>query len=136
MSSLLVDQYLWPGLYLEHLEKVVRTIGKHGGAVIVGRGANFILASEERLSLKVVAPFNMMVKNVSSAFGVSVEEAKQRIANRESKRMNFIKKSFNADAADPLSYDIIINTGQISIEDAVTAVSLFWGHKYLENFSQ
>jgi cytidylate kinase len=131
LSSLLRDQYLWPGLYLEHLKKVIETIGRHGRAVIVGRGANFILADEDRLSLRVVAPFDLRVKNVAHRFGVSIKEARERVVNRESKRRDFLKKSFQADVADPLHYDFVINTGRVSVEDAVDAISFLWGKKYL-----
>jgi cytidylate kinase len=39
ISSLYKDQYLYPGIYMQHLLKVVNTIADHGRAVIVGRGA-------------------------------------------------------------------------------------------------
>ncbi|MFC1515808.1 AAA family ATPase [Thermodesulfobacteriota bacterium] len=132
VSSLLKDQYLWPGLYLEHLEKVVMAIGKHGGAVIVGRGANFILDKEDRLSLRVVAPFDLRVQNVAHRYGVSIQEAKHRVVNRESKRRSFIKNSFQADVADPLHYDLVINTGSLGLEDAVEAIGFFWSNKYFK----
>ncbi|MBW1837877.1 MAG: hypothetical protein JRI99_13255, partial [Deltaproteobacteria bacterium] len=35
----------------------------------------------------------------------------------------FIKKYFNGDIRDPLNYDLIINTGALTIDDAVNAVS-------------
>jgi|GEM_PF-88332 len=133
LSSLLEEQYLWPGLYLEHLTKIVKAIRKQGGAVIVGRGANFILSSEEKLSLRVVAPFEMRVQNVARTFQVPLKEARRRVANRESKRRIFIKKSFQADVTDPLHYDFVINTGRISIEEAVEAISFYWASKNLRN---
>lgn len=131
LSSLVRDQYLWPGLYLEHLKKVVETIGRQGGAVIVGRGANFILAAEEKLSLRVVAPFDLRVRNIARRFDLSLKEAEQRVVNRASKRKAFIKKSFQEDVSDPLHYDFVINTGRLSVEDAVDAISFLWGKKYL-----
>jgi cytidylate kinase len=133
VSSLLMDQYLWPGLYLEHLEKVVRTIGRHGGAVIVGRGANFILNKKDRFSLRVVAPFDVRVQNVAHTCGVSIQEAKHRVVNRESKRRSFIKNSFQADIADPLHYNLVINTEDLSLDDAVEAISSFWYNKYFKD---
>ncbi|MFC1489389.1 AAA family ATPase [Thermodesulfobacteriota bacterium] len=132
VSSLLMDQYLWPGLYLEHLEKVVRTIGKHGAAVIVGRGANFILDKGKRFSLRIVAPFDLRVQNVAHRYGVSIQEAKHRVVNRESKRKSFIKNYFQANSADPLHYDLVINTERLGIEDAVEAISFFWYNKYFK----
>ncbi|UCH23993.1 MAG: cytidylate kinase family protein [Deltaproteobacteria bacterium] len=44
----------------------VSTIGKHGRAIIGGRGANFILPSESRFSVRVVAPFEVRVENVAN----------------------------------------------------------------------
>ena len=41
--AILIDRnHLWPNQYLKHLMNVIGTIGKHGNAVLVGRGANFI----------------------------------------------------------------------------------------------
>jgi len=56
IASLLNDRYLWPGVYLDHLKKVVHAIADRGGAVIVGRGANFILSPAKTMSVRVVAP--------------------------------------------------------------------------------
>jgi cytidylate kinase len=122
IALLVRDQYLHPDSYLEHLMKVVGTIGKHGRAVIVGRGANFILPSESRFSVRVVAPREIRVKNIANMFSVSFEQAKQRVIRRESRRRAFIRHSFNADIRDPLNYDLTINTGKLGTASAVEAV--------------
>ncbi len=122
ISSLVNKQYLYPGLYLEHLMKVVCTIAEHGRAVIVGRGANFILPPEKRFSVRMVAPLDVRIQNIARRFGVSAEEAKRRVIRRESRRSAFIRQSFNADISNPIHYDLTINTGKMSIESAVEAV--------------
>ena len=122
IASLVKDQYIHPDLYLEHLFKVVSTIGKHGQAVIVGRGANFILPPDERFSVRIVAPFKVRIQNVVTAYGVSQEDAKRRIIYRESRRKAYIRQSFNADIADPINYELTINTGKMSLESSVEAV--------------
>jgi cytidylate kinase len=122
ISSLVNKHYLYPGLYLEHLMKVVCTIAEHGRAVIVGRGANFILPPEKRFSVRVVAPLDVRIQNIARRFGVSAEEAKRRVIRRESRRSAFIRQSFNADISDPIHYDLTITTGKLSIESAVEAV--------------
>lgn len=100
ISSLIRDRYLWPGLYLIHLTKIVDAIGKHGQAVIVGRGANFLLPSEKRLSIRVMASLETRTQNVVRTFGAPYEEAKRRILNREARRKAFVRNSFDADIAD------------------------------------
>ena len=49
ISSLVYDRHMWPEEYLKHLMNIIGTIGKHGRAVVVGRGANFILPPEQTL---------------------------------------------------------------------------------------
>jgi cytidylate kinase len=122
ISSLVNDRYLWPGVYLEHLMKVVAVIASHGNAVIVGRGANFLIPPEERFSIRVIAPVDIRVTNVTKTFGVTREEAKRRVINRENKRAAFIRQSFNADVANPDNYDLVINTSRGDIDAAVSAV--------------
>jgi cytidylate kinase len=122
ISSLIEDQYLHPDSYLNHLLLVINTIAKHGHAVIVGRGANFILPAEDILSVRVIAPLEARVKNVAVAYRVSTKEAKKRVMRRQSKRKAFVRQTFHADISDPLHYDLVINTGKISIEAAVEAI--------------
>jgi cytidylate kinase len=122
ISSLYKNQYLYPGIYMEHLLKVVSTIANHGHAVIVGRGANFILPPEGRFSVRIMAPLEIRIQNVARAYKVPSEKAKKRVIRRESKRSAFIRQSYNADISDPENYDLTINTAGMSIESAVEAV--------------
>jgi len=122
ISSLVNDRYLWPGVYLDHLMKVVAAIASHGNAVIVGRGANFLIPPEDRISVRVIAPTETRVKNVAKTFGVTRDEAKRRVIHRENRRAAFIRQSFNADVANPQNYDLVINTGRGDIDAAIGSV--------------
>ncbi|MCB2148744.1 MAG: cytidylate kinase-like family protein [Deltaproteobacteria bacterium] len=122
IASLVNDRYLWPGVYLDHLMKVVAAIASHGNAIIVGRGANFLIPPQDRLSIRVIAPLETRVKNVAKEFGVTREEAKRRVINRENRRSTFIRQSFNADVADPRNYDLVINTQKLNLDAALGAV--------------
>jgi cytidylate kinase len=122
ISSLVDDRYLWPGVYLQHLMRVVAVIAKHGNAIIVGRGVNFIIPAEERLAVRVVAPLDLRVMRVAEEHGVTLEDARRRVIHRQNRRAAFIKQSFNADVADPVHYDLVINTGKLSMDAAVGAI--------------
>ena len=122
ISSLVYDRHLWPDEYLKHLMKVIGAIGEHGRAIIVGRGANFVIPPEIRFRLRIVAPQNVRIANVARTFDVTTEDAKRRIIRTGSDRRAFIRKYFNADIADPINYDLVINTGALEIDKAVQAV--------------
>ena len=122
ISSLVYDRHLWPDEYLKHLMKVIGAIGEHGRAVIVGRGANFVIPPDNRFRLRIVAPRPVRIANLTRTYEVTAEAAKRRIIRTESDRRAFIRKYFNADIADPINYDLIINTGTLEIDKAVNAV--------------
>jgi cytidylate kinase len=122
ISSLVNDRHLWPDQYLRHLINVIGTIGKHGRAVVVGRGANFVLPPKQRFRVRVTAPQKLRIKNVACDFGLSPEEAKRRVIKTESDRKTFIRKYFNADITDPTNYDLVINTETLTVENAVEVI--------------
>ena len=122
ISSLVYDRHLWPDEYLKHLMKVIGAIGEHGRAIIVGRGANFVIPPENCFRLRIVAAQNVRIANVAGTFNVTAEDAKRRIIRTESDRRAFVRKYFNADIADPVNYDFVINTGALEIDKAVDAV--------------
>jgi len=116
------ERHVWPYEYVDHLTKVVGTIGAHGHAIIVGRGASFILPPEVSLRVLVVAPMEVRVNNVAAAFKISKDEAMQRVMRAESDRKAFIRKYFHADLADPMHYDLVINTQYFGLDAATRIV--------------
>ena len=102
--------------------EVIGAIGEHGRAIIVGRGANFVIPPENRFRLRIVSPQNVRIANVARTFDVTAEDAKRRIIRTESDRRAFVRKYFNADIADPVNYDFVINTGALEIDKAIDAV--------------
>ena len=123
IASLVHDRHLWPDQYLKKLMKVIGTIGEHGRAVVVGRGANFILPAETILRLRFVSPRPARIQHVAKDFNIPEDEAHRRVLRTESDRRAFIRKYFNADIADPVNYDYVINTGRVRVDDAVRVIS-------------
>ena len=130
LASLVKKNYVWPGLYLEHIKRVVNAIGDKGHGVIVGRGAGFILPPKKRLSVRTVAPFEKRKANIMTEFDASESQAEERIKKRENRRKDYIQKSFNLNIEDPEVYDIVINTADMSIEACAEAVRLFYTKKF------
>ncbi len=127
IASLVHDRHLWPDRYMQHLMKVIGTIGNHGRAIVVGRGANFILPNDKRFAVRIVAPLAWRTENVAKEFDLSPEDAKRRVLRTDSDRKAFIRKYFNADIADPNNYDLTINTATLDLNDAVNVISAALG---------
>jgi cytidylate kinase len=114
--------HLWSDEYLPHLTKVVGAIAAHGHAVIVGRGAGYLLPNNVCLRLLIVAPMDVRIRHVMNAYGVTADVAKKQITKTETDRRAFIKKYFQADLTDPVNYDLTLNLTQYTVEAAAKIV--------------
>lgn len=114
--------YVYPGDYFEQLKDTISNIAMLGRAVIVGRGANFIIPPQKRFSIRVVAPLEIRIKNVAFHFKVTPEEAKKRVAKREARRKAFIKDNFRKDIGDIMNYDLILNTLRMDLATCTEVV--------------
>ena len=123
VHNLLTSETLDDSHYFGHLVRVVNAIATHGKAVIIGRGANFILPPEPGLRVRVIAPLQLRIQNFVRDRGISREEAEHEIAQRDAEQIEFIRRHFHRDSSDPFAYDLILNTAQMNIVDAVEVVA-------------
>jgi cytidylate kinase len=122
ISAAISDRHLWPDEFSRMLMKVIGTIGRHGKAIIIGRGANFVLPPENRFRVRIIAPFEKRVNCVAETHSISKKEAQRRVLNTESNRQAFIRKYFHSDIRDPVNYDMVLNTGTLSVETAAATI--------------
>jgi len=122
IAAMIRDRHLWPDQYLKHLMKVIGTIGKHGRAVIVGRGAQFVLPPVDNLRVRVIAPMRKRIRNAVAELGVSESEAQKIILRTDADRRSFSRKYFYADVSDPINYDLVINMDRMDLETAAKTI--------------
>jgi cytidylate kinase len=124
LNTLFKDRHLWPDEYLQHLTKVIATIGRYGNAIIVGRGANYILPPAETFHVRIIAPLEYRIKHVMEDRKYDKAQAEQYVVKTENDRKAFVRKYFNVDVADFKQYDIVINTGSVTIEGGAEAIKV------------
>lgn len=122
IASLIGQDGLVSDEYFQHLTKVIGTIGRHGNAIIVGRGAGFILPPEKTLRLRFIAPLNIRVSNVMKEKQISAEAAERQISMVDSNRRSFIRKYFRTDIDDPLNCDLMINNEFLDLNASVALI--------------
>jgi len=109
--------------YLQCLRKVLFTIAAHGKAVILGRGANFLLPSPNRtLGVCLVAPLENRARNIMQALGMSHAKALEHIARAEQEQRLWVREILHADINDAANYHLVINTALIKTETIVQIV--------------
>ena len=102
--------------YVTNLSKVLLTLAQHGNAVIIGRGAQFILDPAHTLRIRVVAPIELRIDRVAKRDGIDRTDARSKILRVDSDRAAFVRRHFDEDIADPLRYDLVLSTEKLSAE--------------------
>jgi cytidylate kinase len=118
MANLIRRGVFAPSDYLRNLSKVVLTLGRHGKGVIIGRGAHFLLDPQCTLRVRVIAPLETRVARIAGRDGLTVDDARAKIARIDDERTAFNRQHYRADIADPINYDLVVNAGTLGIEGA------------------
>jgi len=109
--------------YLQALESVVRELARSQSLVILGRGSQFVLKGyPHTLHALTVAPLKMRVKRLMEERKSNQEAAEREIARFDSGSREFIKRYFQAGWEDPIHYDLVVNTENLSFQAAASII--------------
>jgi len=108
--------------YHEQLVRTLATLGERGLAVILGRGSPFVLRAERTLRVLVVAPKPVRIERYAKTRNLDTADARAEIDRTEAARRAFNRHHFQVDPDDPEHYDIVVNTGTLSLGLAIDTV--------------
>jgi len=120
--TLLDHHALGSDKYFKHLVTTITTIGEQGRAIILGRGANFILPCHRSLKLRVTAPLQHRIDFIMKKFEIGEKEAFTRVHLTDKERQAFLHRFFHHDFEEVSSYDLVLNLGTLSLSDAENIV--------------
>jgi cytidylate kinase len=108
--------------YVRHVVQAVITLSKRGMAVILGRGAPFILSREQALRVLVVAPTAVRIERRAKRRSLLEEQAAKLVAQEDAERRSFLQHHFGVEPDDPTFYDLVVNTATLGIDLAAALV--------------
>lgn len=130
IHNLFNPEYISDTTYINHLTDVVLTIASKGNAVILGRGANFIVPPQLVLRVLVTAPQKVRIKRAIKHEKISPKVAKTRIQKIHAERRAFVSQYFHKRYANPNYYDLILNTKYFTLEQSASLIT----HSFRQKF--
>lgn len=110
-------------IYHRYLRDAFYRISREGKALIIGRGANFVLSGPRCLRVRIVAPLALRIGIYRTIHPeVSEAEARQRINAEDRGKARFVRQLYHADINDPQHYDLVINLQTFSPDEAVEQI--------------
>jgi cytidylate kinase len=130
LAGILMGDAATEGEYLAQLMRVFHTLAHHGDAVIVGRGAQFVLAPESALRVRLVAPVGVRLRKLASSRKLSDAAAQSELEKIDRERLHFVRYHYHRDASDPSAYDLVVNVGSMSASAAVEVIVAAYRAKF------
>lgn len=103
-------------------ETILR-LAQMGRVILVGQGANIITGRlEGGLHVRLVGSPKKRIEHLKEYFGFDSAEAAEFVRREDEARRRFVKKYFGKDIEDPLLYDLVVDTDDISYEQTAALI--------------
>ncbi len=112
--SIFGSDYLSHDEYRRHVASILIAIGHHGKAIILGRGANFILPRSFRVRL--VGSRKYRIEHIQEKNRFTEEEALAVMRQSDHEKSQFVKQVYNEDINSPWHYDLCVKVNYIKTE--------------------
>lgn len=123
LANLLVPGNLGHSAYVLEMMRVVWAIARQGDAIMLGRGANWLLDPRYGVRVRAIAPLEKRVEWLTRTQAMSATDAIHRVEEDNADRARFTRQIYKQDIDNPLGYDLVINLGTLDLASAVELVA-------------
>jgi cytidylate kinase len=103
---------------------VVEEAGRTPPLIVVGHGGQAIFRDRSgTLHVRLVAPISSRVKRVCARLPCDAPTAEARVRRADVERREYMRRNFDLDWRDELLYDLQINTGRLTIDEAAGLIA-------------
>ena len=109
--------------YLETLRRIVSEIALNGGAVLHGHGSHLAVpAKSDPVHVLVRAPDEMRLRRITTLHPSTPKEATRLLRKADRAFRSTCKSLWGFDPDDPGNYDLVVNSGPMSLHSAAQAI--------------
>jgi cytidylate kinase len=128
-SILMGDAFTGEG-YMSRLGTVIRALALRGSAVIVGRGAQFVVLPAGALRVRIIGALEDRVHRTMQEQRLTEERARAEVSALDHGRQGFIRHYYRRDSTDLSAYDLVLNTSSLPIDAAAKVVVAAYRSKF------
>ncbi len=100
---------------IQTVESLIRAAHEQDKVVVVGRGGQVVLRDmPDVLHVRVIAPIELRIQRMQQSEGVTADAVRELMQRRDQAAADYVKSFYDVDWADPLLYDMVINTSKVT----------------------
>jgi cytidylate kinase len=111
--------------YLEYIKAALLEYASKGNVIYHGHAGHLLLTEiPQVLKIRIIADKDDRIKLLQKRESVTKEAAAEIIEHEDKNRIHWTRYLYKTDIHDPKLYDIVINIGNLTIEDACEIICL------------
>ncbi len=117
---------LHPNLWdlVQRTNAFLRSLAQRGRVILVGRGANFATVGiRGGIHVRLTAPADFRDRRMAHVMQRPHREAAVHNRQIDAARRSYVRSVFDRDIADPLAYDLVINSAQVPLDQAASLIA-------------
>ncbi len=104
-------------IYRQMIVRVISAVGQRGGAVIKGRGSQWILKDNpDAIHVRFVASLEDRIARTMERRGLDRKAAADLIAQMDKRGADYVQAYFGSDLKDPTLYHLVLNSSKIPMD--------------------
>ena len=108
---------------VEVTHHVIEEVVHAGPAVLVGRGAQCVLAErQDALHVYCYAPREALVRRTEERLGLTRAEAERRVAETSRQRERYVRRHWDRAWRDPANYHVGVDTAWLGVPEAASLI--------------
>ena len=113
-------------------QRVMEEAVQAGPAVIVGRGAQCLLAARsDALHVFCYAPLEALTAYAVTNLGLRVDEARRKVHEMNARREEYVKRHWSREWRDLANYHVCVNTAWLGLDGAAELVTRMARERFL-----
>jgi len=110
-------------VYWQLTRRVILEMATKGNAVVIGRGAQFLLHGVPRtLHIYLFASLSERIDNTMALYRISREEASNMVERRDYEHEAYLRRHYGSGSERPELYHLLINTGLLPFDLAANLI--------------
>ena len=102
---------------------VIDAVVSQGNVLLLGQAGQILLRGKPAtLHVQIVAPLELRIGRMTELHQLTRATAQRRVRTSDAARADYLARYHDANWLDPLLYHLVINTGQLSLDDAAALI--------------
>lgn len=108
---------------MAQVKQLIRAAYAEDNVVVLGRGGQVVLRDlPDVLHVRLMAPLELRIRRHGERAGLTPAAAREVVLKRDAASVDFVRRYYSVDSADPMLYDLIINTSKVTPAAAVDLI--------------